>query len=140
MTARRIPLEDRLNIQDLYARQSHAIDGGDAAGWARTYTVDGSFISPTFNLTAVGHEELEKFAQTSNDSALARGEQLRHWLNSLVLRPRDADTIDANAYLLILATSVDGTRIDRSLRIEDVITCVGGEWLFISRTVFRDAS
>ncbi|CAN5202122.1 hypothetical protein BH09ACT6_BH09ACT6_04940 [soil metagenome] len=137
--AARLPVEDRLDICDLYARQSHAIDGGDARQWALTFTIDGVFESPTFHLTAVGHQELEKFARESNDAALARGEQLRHWMNAIVILPRTSEEADVHAYLMIIATSSAGSRIDRSLRVEDVVSRADGEWLLAHRQVFRDA-
>lgn len=133
-----IAVHDRLDILDLYARQSHAIDGADAAEWAATFTEGGSFESPTFKLVATGRERLSQFAKDSNDAALGRGEQLRHWISAIVLRPTGADTVEADAYLMILATSVTGTRIDRSLRVEDALERTAEGWLFSRRAVFRD--
>ena len=39
---------------------------------------------------------------------------------------------------MILATTVDGTRVDRSVRMFDELIKVQGEWLVASRTVLRD--
>src|ERR1700733_10915609 len=80
-----IELGDRMEILDLYARQAHLIDGGDAAGWSETFTADGSFESPTYGLTAVGRTALADFAASSNSAALARGEQYRHWTSQFVI-------------------------------------------------------
>jgi hypothetical protein len=129
--------EDRFEILDLYARQSHFIDGGDAAGWAATFTEQGSFHSPTYGLTVTGWAELEKFAAESNGAAWERGDQLRHWLDQIVidLTPEGAQV---QAYLLIVATSSQGSRIDRSLRVADELAQVEGRWRVASRRVFRD--
>ena len=41
--ARNLTLQDRLEIADLYTRYNTTIDGGDADGWADTFTADGEF-------------------------------------------------------------------------------------------------
>jgi hypothetical protein len=138
MSAASIPVQDRLDIVDLYARQSHVIDGGDGPGWADTFTPEGVFESPTFKLVATGRAALAEFGMTSNNAAVARGEQLRHWISAIVLTPIGVDTISSRAYLMILATSAQGTRIDRSLRIEDSLVRGESGWLFSHRAVFRD--
>jgi len=136
--ARDIEVGARLDILDLYARQSHAVDSGNGDAWADTYTQDGVFQSPTYQLTARGHAELSAFARTSNDAALARGEQFRHLITGIALTPAGPDRIDAMAYLTILATTKEGSRVDRVLVLHDVLRRVGDEWLFASREVFRD--
>ena len=133
-----ITVEDRLAILDLFARQSHCIDGGDAAGWAATYSVDGSFHSPTYKLTATGRAALEDFAANSNAGAQARGEQFRHHVSAVMLTPKTATEVSSVSYLMILATTVDGTRVDRSVRMFDELVKVDGEWFVASRTVLRD--
>ena len=134
-----LSVETRLDVLDLYARQSHAIDGGDAPGWAATFTPEGSFESPTFKLKAVGPAELTTFAADSNGAALARGDQLRHWLSSIVITPAGPDRLNVKAYMMILATSTAGSRVDRSLTFADELENHEGRWLVASRKVFRDA-
>lgn len=137
-TARSIDLVDRLDITDLYARQSQAVDSGDGDGWAGTFTEDGVFTSPTYSLTARGRAELKEFAETSNASALARGEQFRHVISSIAMRPAGEDRIDATTYLMITATGDAGARVDRTLVMFDELRRVDGEWLFSSRETHRD--
>ncbi|MCU1476389.1 MAG: hypothetical protein JWQ64_1082 [Subtercola sp.] len=142
--ARSIDVVDRLDILDLYARQAHAIDSGRAGDWAQCFTADGVFVSPTYNLTATGRPELTAFAESSNSAALARGDQLRHWLDAIIMTPTgagtggDIDAVHVEAYLMILATSAAGSRVDRSLRVLDDLRRVDAEWYLSSRTVFRD--
>ncbi len=133
-----LPVEDRLQILDLYARQSHYVDEGQAADWARTYTVDGVFVSPTFQLVARGHQALEDFARNSHQAARDRGEQLRHHISAVVLEQVESGVVWARAYLMILATSRAGTRIDRSMRLIDSLAKVDDAWLFTSREIVRD--
>lgn len=138
MSATSIPAQDRLDILDLYARQSHAVDSSDGDGWAATYTEDGVFESPTYKLTARGRTELKEFAEKSNGSALERGEQFRHLITAVVLEPVGQGRIDAKAYLTIIATTKDGSRIDRSLVVIDELRKDDGQWLFLSRKTYRD--
>lgn len=133
-----ITVEDRLAILDLFARQSHCIDGGDAAGWAATYAIEGSFHSPTYKLTATGRVALQEFAASSNAGARSRGEQFRHHVSAVLLTPKSAAEVTSVSYLMILATTLDGTRVDRSVRMFDELVKVEGEWLVASRTVLRD--
>jgi hypothetical protein len=130
--------EDRFGILDLYAAQSHRIDGGDAAGWAATFTDDGTFVSPTYKLTATGRDELEAFAASSNSAALARGDQLRHLMDNLVFEPAGPDQIRVQAYLIIFATSTAGSRVDRTVRVFDELARIDGHWLVRVRKVVRD--
>ncbi len=132
-----LALEDRLEVHELYARQAHAIDSGDAAGWAGTYVADGVFASPTFQLVATGTAALEEFARTSYGRARDRGDQLRHHLDTVVMTG-DTGSLIVDAYLVILATSAEGSRIDRSLTVQDTLTRTADGWRMRSRTVFRD--
>jgi hypothetical protein len=137
-SSKALAISDRLAVLDLYAHQSHRIDGGDAAGWAATFTADGSFISPTYKLTATGQSELAAFAESSNSAALARGEQLRHLLNNIVFEVIDGTHLHVEAYLMIFATSTSGSRVDRVVRVYDDLVQVDGQWLVHLRRVVRD--
>jgi hypothetical protein len=133
-----IDIADRLAVLELYGRQAQLIDDGDALGWAETFAPDGVFVSPTFALTARGHGALREFAAASYAAARARGEQLRHWTGQHVLSEADAGQLTVRGYMLIVATSAQGPRIDRSLRFVDEVQIRGGRWLMTSRTMIRD--
>jgi hypothetical protein len=137
-TAGPVSIADRLGILDTYARQAHRIDGGDAAGWAATFTPDGSFESPTYKLTAVGREALTEFAAASNSNALARGVQLRHWMSNLLYESVAPGRIRVEAYMVIFATSSEGSRVDRCVRSFDELVEVDGSWLVQTRRIQRD--
>ncbi|BAU94360.1 hypothetical protein N24_0098 [Corynebacterium suranareeae] len=51
-------------LQNLYGRQSRAIDTGNGVGWADTYTADGSYSSPSYEKAFVGTEELIEFGNS----------------------------------------------------------------------------
>jgi len=133
-----ITTEDRLEILELYGVQSHAVDGGDGEAWAATYAEDGVFESPTYQLTARGRDELRAFAENSNGAALARGEQFRHVVTGIVLDEIEEGRVRARAYMTILATTAEGSRVDRSLVVHDELVRVAGSWLFRERKVYRD--
>jgi len=137
-TATDIPLGDRLDILDLYARQSHAVDAAHGELWAATFTEDGVFESPTYGLTARGRRELADFARMSNKTAEGRGERFRHRVSEIVLTRVGDDRVDVVAYLMITATGTEGTRIDRSLVTHDALRKVDHRWLVQSRQTFRD--
>lgn len=133
-----VGVEDRVAVLDLYARQSHAVDGGDAPGWAGTFTADGVFESPTYQLVARGREELTEFARMSYTAARERGEQLRHHVGAVVIDVGGDDRLKAVAYLLIVATSAQGSRIERSVRIFDELVRTDPGWRVAVRKVVRD--
>jgi hypothetical protein len=133
-----IGLEDRIAIGDLYARQAHLIDEGDATGWADTFRDDGTFESPTYGVKVSGHAALREFAATSHTQAAARGEQLRHYHEQFVIESDNETHATVYSYLLILSTTVNGTRIDRSVTLTDELDKQDGTWLVASRRVVRD--
>jgi len=40
MPGRKLPIEDELDIRNMFARYGHLLDGGDARGWANLFTED----------------------------------------------------------------------------------------------------
>lgn len=127
-----LSLADRLEIQDLLARYNHAIDSGDAAAWAATYTADGAFTSG--GRTRSGTEELRAFA---TDFA-ARMPGSRHWVNNLLI-DGDGDHATMSCYLQLLKTGGDvPATLVTTARYEDTLRRVDGAWRFASRTVVRD--
>jgi len=60
-------VEDRLEIQDLYARYCQSLDHGRYEEWLDCFTDDGVFESPRFGRRA-GREELRKFTAMYRES------------------------------------------------------------------------
>lgn len=137
-SARDIDVKDRLDIFDLYARASHASDASDGDGWAATFTEDGEIVSPTYGATARGRGALKEFIETTNDAALARGDQYRHVVTAITMVPAGPARIDAKAFLMITATRREGSRIDRTIVMIDELRLVDGEWLFSRREARPD--
>lgn len=133
-----VSIADRMAIEALYTRQSHAVDESDSRDWAATFTADGVFESPTYRLTARGTNELEAFARSSNERAREAGRQFRHVITSIRLAPDGPQRLRSRAYLMILVTDGEGSRVDRSLVIEDAILLTDQGWQVALRTVRRD--
>ena len=73
MSGRRLPIEDELEIRNMFARYGHLLDGGDARGWAGLFTEDAKWTrvnSPPRDLggsglpaeTVQGRADLEQMA------------------------------------------------------------------------------
>ncbi|GLY40009.1 hypothetical protein Amsp01_060320 [Amycolatopsis sp. NBRC 101858] len=128
----RVATEDVVAVQQLYGRQSHAIDSGRAADWAATFTPDGEFHSPTYPEPAAGTAELTAFAERF----AATGEKLRHVISTVHVRPGDTpDTLRADAYLQIVAS----THLVRLTVLEDELARTGDGWRVRRRVVHRDS-
>jgi hypothetical protein len=138
--ADRVDADVVLAVHQLYGRQSHAIDGGDATGWAATFTADGEFASPSYPQPTVGRAALTAFAERFAATGRANGEVQRHVLNTVhVAATPEPGVLDVRGYLQILATPAGGSvRLVRSTTIRDQVVAVGGDWLVHRRTVSRD--
>ncbi len=127
-----LSLADRLDIQELLARYNHAIDSGDAAAWAATFTADGTFTSG--GRTHAGSEALRAFA---TDFA-GRLPGSRHWNDNLIIEGA-GDEATARCYLQLLKTGGgEPATLVTTARYEDTLRRVAGAWRFASRTVVRD--
>lgn len=127
---------DTALVTDLLARQNQAIDEGDAAGWAATYTPDGSFHSPTYGDAVVGTDALVRFAGTVHAGFVAGGIQQRHWLNNVMV---DAAAGTARSYLMIVRIVGDAApTIVRHVVATDEFAFHDGELKVRSRVIRRD--
>ncbi|MGW0019831.1 nuclear transport factor 2 family protein [Rhodococcus sp. NPDC003382] len=130
-----------VELHQLYARQSHLIDGGEAAGWAETFTPDGEFHSPSYPAPAVGAAELTEFARNFHDGGVAAGEVYRHVITNLCVVGDAGDALDVRAYLQIVATTLDGdSRLVRMTTVADRVVRHDGHWRIARRSVTRDDS
>jgi hypothetical protein len=131
--------EDQLAIGQLYARQSQAIDSGDGAGWAASFTADGVFSSPTYDAPVVGAAALEDFADRFAAAATEAGLVRRHWTTGLALEPQADDRILGRCYAIVLATAPgEAPVIERSVVFNDQLVRRDGSWLVERRNVEVD--
>lgn len=126
-------------VHQLYGAQSHHIDSGRAREWARTFTEDGEFHSPSYPGPVAGTEELTAFAERFFGSAHNAGETTRHVVTNLFVETASADDATVHAYLQIVTTPVGGEpRLVRLTTITDELVRRGGRWLIRRRVVRRD--
>ncbi|MBO0728591.1 MAG: nuclear transport factor 2 family protein [Acidimicrobiaceae bacterium] len=83
-------LEDRDEILQLLYRYNHAIDGGDAEGWADTFTEDAEF--DVAGHVTTGREALVKFASDVHGT--------RHIVSNPLIEVT-GDTAAVRAYLVV---------------------------------------
>jgi len=128
-----------IGIHQLYARQSHLIDSGNAEGWARTFTPDGEFHSPTYPAPVAGRAPLRDFAQGFARNARAAGEVHRHVVTNVYVESVNPARAQVSAYLQVVATSVTGgTRLLRLTTVHDLLVRHGDDWRVARRDVRRD--
>jgi 3-phenylpropionate/cinnamic acid dioxygenase small subunit len=131
--------ETLMEVMNLLARQSHAIDSGDSFQWAQTFTVDGSFSSPTYSQPVHGRSALIEFA-----AAFARDNpRTRHLVTNVLIEGQPtSDECHARANLVIAQTkpSQDGdtVQIHRVTTIHDQLVRREGGWQVAKRRVTRD--
>ena len=126
--------DDQLEIQGLVARYSHAVDGGDGAAFADTFTTTG--VLDAGALLVEGREALEQFAIGLPHTYRAP----RHIASNLVIEG-DGNRATLLAYVQMYGlvgepprqeVLASGTYADRLVR-------VNGRWVFERRVFTRDA-
>lgn len=127
-------------IHRAYARQSHLIDEGDAAGWAATFTPDGEFVSPSYDAPVTGAAALALFATSFVRDSVAKGLVSRHVVTNVdVHRQHDDGSVEARAYLQIVSTgSGEDSRLVRLTTLADLWVPVADGWRLRRRRVRRD--
>ena len=124
---------DRLEILELAARYNHAIDFGDGAAWADTFTEDGVFTGGGPG-PVQGREALTAFVGDFSQNMAGA----RHWTNNHVI-DGDGDSATHTCYLNLIQ-SKDGAKSVVTARYQDELVKVGGAWKFATRTVVPDAA
>ena len=122
--------EDRLDIQQLYARYNHAIDSGDGAGWAATFTPDGTFKSGPIDLA--GTEALAQFG-----GSLAARMKPRHWTNNLVIDEAPGGA-KGSCYLMLHNLSGEKPAVAATGIYRDELAKTPDGWRFKARMVQPD--
>jgi len=124
-------------LQQLYAFQSHAIDSGDAEGWASTFTRHGVFDSPTYPNVVSGRNALAEFASEVSRSLGER--QQRHILSNLSPRLISAGHVEVRCDALIVITEPgQAPFVARSVFLVDQIRREVDGWRMASRVVHVD--
>jgi len=121
---------DYMEIEQLYAQYNHAIDSGDAEGWANTFTPDG-----TFN-RFVGHDALVGFIGTWREKM--NGANRRHWNTNLriVATPEGAN---GSVYLMLMDVGTKPASVVSTGMYTDSLVKTKDGWRFKQRTTKGDA-
>jgi 3-phenylpropionate/cinnamic acid dioxygenase small subunit len=122
--------EDRLDIQDLYARYNHAIDSGDGAAWAATFTTDGTFKSGPIDLS--GTDALKEFG-----GSLTARMSPRHWTNNLTIDEAPGGA-KGSCYLMLYNVKEKPAALATTGIYRDELTKTSDGWRFKARTVHPD--
>ncbi|TCI99213.1 nuclear transport factor 2 family protein [Aeromicrobium sp. IC_218] len=126
-------------VHALYARQSHLIDGGDAAGWAGTFTADGVFASPSYPAPVEGADALTAFAERFAEAGRTSGDVQRHVVTTVDVVETGEDALGVRAYLQIVGTRPgEDARLVRLTTLHDRLVRDGDGWLVARRDVVRD--
>ncbi len=123
--------QDYYEIQQLYARYNIAIDGGDAEGWAATFTPDGVFN------TFVGHDALVGFVKTWREKL--NGGTRKHWNNNLLLTGNSKEA-SGSVYLILVDFSTKPPSIVATASYTDRLVKTKDGWRFTKRTTQGDSA
>jgi hypothetical protein len=128
--------EDRLAIEDLYARSYWANDSGDAEGWIDTFH-DGAVIFHD-DRPVQGKDELRKYIRKRLDARAGQASSL-HFVTNLLLEG-GSDIARGRCYFLRLAKEASSGEwfIQTAGWYEDEIERVSGRWGFTSRRASHD--
>lgn len=127
-------------IQEFYAQQMHAIDGGDVDGWTDSFTEDGVFSSNALPESGKGRAIIAWGAKRGIDERAAKGVVRRHLMTMLSIDPRDDGTVGTRSYVLVVETPAGGqSGIYISTVCEDVLVPADGSWLVRRRQVLLDS-
>ena len=134
-----LSVEDRLVIQELYARYCWAMDTGDPDALVATYTPTGVFSPPT-NLVVIGHDALRKWAIGRAAFRLTEATTNgQHWNANLVLEG-DGQSARGRCYFMRIMHTREPMSVvfDASGWYEDELRKVDGAWKFQSRNGTRN--
>jgi ketosteroid isomerase-like protein len=128
--AAELTTQDYVEIQQLYARYNHAIDSGDAEGWADTFTPDG-----VFNQRYKGRDGLLDFMKQWTTKM--NGANRRHWNSNLLITP-SAEGASGKVMLMLLEVGTKSPSILMTGQYSDVLVKTANGWRFKTRNVKND--
>jgi uncharacterized protein (TIGR02246 family) len=127
-----LSVDDRLEIQDLYAAYNYAIDEGRAEDFAACFTADG-YLDVALGDPSQGTDALVAFAAGTHQMVPG----LRHSVSNLRVTA-DGDEVVGQAYILAYRQGAAGFEVLMSGRYLDHLRRVDGAWRFARRVVTPD--
>ena len=131
-----LSVADRLEILDLYARYTHAIDRHGGEAWVDCFTPDGSLEIPYRSQHTTGHDA---FMAVADAYGVRSGGYTRHVTTNIALRS-EGDVVAGEAYLLMVrgGWSEALPHIEMTGRYDDEIVQHEGRWVFRRRVLTVD--
>ena len=127
----KVSLEDRIAIQDLFARYSQAIDMGNANEMVNNvFAPNGIFHDPS--LCLVGSEEIK--ARLASHPSHVKTSQ--HWPNNIVITEMSpaGDRAKVHSYVFLVSPTRGVTTVGT---YHDTLVKIRGRWLILDREVYR---
>jgi uncharacterized protein (TIGR02246 family) len=126
-------------VQEFYAAQMQAVDGGDGVAYAATFAPDAIFTSNALPAPVHGRSTIEASTTKLTHARLAAGTVRRHLQTTLVVDPHPDGSLAARSYVLLVETAADhGAELYLSTVCEDSLVPDGDTWLVARRSVLRD--
>lgn len=132
-------LEDRLAIQDLYARYNLLLDTGNNDAWSRCFTEDGIFDA---RKVVRGRAEIAKYGQWRAEVRVTQPwSNPQHW-NTNFLVTGDGTAAKATCYLVVACKMKDSGAYTITVQgsYQDECAKVNGQWLFKKRKFHFDST
>lgn len=129
---------DYVEILNLYARYTHAIDGGLVQEWVNCFTKDGLFDRPRKKMSDKGTQQLTTFAEKHCNRPKTETE--KH-VTTNVLIDVQGDTATGKAYLNVVvdrSAKENQPRIRATGTYHDKLVKTPDGWRFVSRTLIHD--
>jgi actinorhodin biosynthesis protein ActVIA len=128
-----------VEVQQFYARQMQALDGGDFETYSRTFTDDGEFVHTPNREPARTPEGITRELYRFHERFEGDPVQRRHWFNMIDLDPQPDGSIVSTVYALVVTTRPGGKpEIAPSCVVHDVLVRRDGTLLNRSRRVDHD--
>ena len=135
----KLPVDDQLEIQDLYARYNLLSDAADSAGYADCFTADGAMLSPGVGIEVRGRDAL--VAHKERDKANREGRYRRHWNGNLCLELLRDGRVRGHCYLLAYNGMPKELPMIADCGVyDDILVKADGAWKFESRILTMDGS
>lgn len=132
---RTLTAEDRLEIQELYAKYCHGLDKADADLFASCWTDDGEFTGGR----GPGRGSEDRTPRKGRDALYQLGSNggTRHFNSNLVLTPTAEGAKGSTYLLLYTARTVPPTFVETAIYDDTLVKTPAG-WKFKKRVVWRD--
>jgi hypothetical protein len=135
----KLSVEDRLDIQGLYALYNLASDAADVQTYVDCFTADGEMLSPEVGIEVRGAVALA--AHKERDKANRGGRYRRHWNGNLHLELLGDGSVRGRCYLIAYNGMPGDLPVIADCGVyEDVLVKNDDGWKFARRTLTMDGS